>query len=147
MGDLEATHARSLLLDVIGCGGAVFSCDRGELGASAANLLVKRAVLGVGNRTGGIFRLDAIVGNFDDRLFAEPCLLPLVLKLFAKPDFEVIIGGEPGGHSLLRSKVSTKPGPIHIRKTELGRRWCTRCQESWLLSSVILLCECSPCRL
>src|SRR5437016_1240355 len=61
VGDLEATHRGAALLGVVSRGGAVLALELGELGARGADLLVQRAALGVGYRTGGIFRFDPIV--------------------------------------------------------------------------------------
>ena len=95
MGDLEAAHARALLLGIVGGGGAVFSFDGGEFGAGAADLLVQRAPLGVGNGTGGIFRFDPIVHQrIQEELFAhvlEEVLLSPALE-HAPGDFDVAAG-------------------------------------------------------
>ena len=84
MGNLEAAHARVLLLGVVGRGGAVFSFDGGQFGAGAADLLVQRAPLWVGNRTGGIFRFDPIIHQrIQEEFFAH-----VLEEVLLSPAFE-----------------------------------------------------------
>src|ERR1035438_8312137 len=72
VGDLEAAHRGAALLGVVGRGGAVVAFDLGEFDAGGADLLVQRTALGVGNRTGRIFRFDPIVHErIEQELFAH----------------------------------------------------------------------------
>src|ERR1017187_6482945 len=72
VGDLEAAHRGAALLGVVGRGGAVVAFDLGEFDAGGTDLLVQRTALGVGNRTGRIFRFDPIVHErIEQELFAH----------------------------------------------------------------------------
>ena len=60
-----------MLLEIVCSGRPVLTLGVSKLGADDADLLVKDAPLGVGNRAGGVLRLDAIVHQSVYRLGEE----------------------------------------------------------------------------
>jgi len=89
VGDFEAAHRWAVFLGVIRGSGAVLPFALGEFGAGGTDLLVQRAALGVGNRTGGIFRFDPIV---HERIEEEELLAHVLEEVLLSPAIEHAVG-------------------------------------------------------
>lgn len=73
---------------VLSGGSTVLALDLIQLGAGGTDLLVQRAPFGIGNRAGGILRLDAIVHQHIQKGF----LAHILEEVFLPPTLEHAVG-------------------------------------------------------